>query len=93
VLRLYDAVVDNRVSIPSPLIDASQRAVADSLLAHDQSTLALGTSYRFNASTLLKAEWAHTRTGSVSSFIDAPAGRDSADTRLNVFSLSASFTY
>ena len=93
VLRRYEAVVDNRVSIPSPLIDASQRAVADSLLAHEQSTLALGTAYRLNAGTLLKAEWAHTRTGTVSSFIDAPAGSDSADRRLNVFSLSASFSF
>ncbi|KAB2926207.1 MAG: porin [Dechloromonas sp.] len=93
VLGRYDDVVANRVSLPNPLIDASQRAVADSLLAHDQSTLAIGTSYRLGANALLKAEWAHTRTGSVSSFIDAPAGGDSADKRLNIFSLSCSFTF
>ncbi|HEX6733366.1 MAG TPA: hypothetical protein VF096_01020 [Azonexus sp.] len=93
VLDLYDDVVSNRVSLPHPAIDASQRAVADTLLAHEQATVALGTAYRLSASMVLKAEWAHTRTDRVSSFIDAPAGDDSADQRLNVFSLSCSFTF
>lgn len=93
VLDRYDAVVSNRLSIPHPAIDASQRAVADLLLAHDQSTIALGTAYRLTPRTVLKAEWAQTRTDLVSSFIDAPAGGDSADQRINVFSLSCSFTF
>lgn len=93
VLDLYEAVADNRVSIPHPAIDASQRAVADALLAHDQATIALGTAYRLHTNVVLKAEWAHTRSDIVSSFIDAPAGDDSADKRLNVFSLSCSFTF
>jgi hypothetical protein len=93
VLKLYDDVTDNRVSIPNPLIDASQRAVGDMLLAHDQGTLAIGTSYRLGVNTLLKAEWSQTRTWRVSGFIDPPAGGDSANQRINVFSVSCSFTF
>lgn len=93
VLRLYDAVVSNQVSIPNPGIATSQRLVADSLLAHDQSTLAVGAAYRLTANSLLKAEWAQTRTGSVSSFVDAPAGGDSAHLRINVLSLSCSYSF
>lgn len=93
VLNLYDAVKDNRVSIPSPLIDASQRAVGDLLLAHDQGTLAIGTSYRLGNNSLLKAEWSQTRVWRVSSFVDPLPGGDSAGQRINVFSLSSSFSF
>lgn len=93
VLKLYDAVTDNHPSLPNPLIDASQRAVADLLLAHDQGTLALGTAYRLGSNTVLKAEWAQTRTWRVSGFVDPPAGKDSADLRINVFSLSWNVTF
>lgn len=93
VLKFYDAVKNNQVSIPNPLIDASQRAVGDLLLAHDQGTLAIGTSYRLASNSLLKAEWSQTRTWRVSGFVDPLAGGDSADKRINVFSLSYSISY
>jgi hypothetical protein len=93
VLKLYDAVIDNRLSVAFPPVDASQRAVADLLLAHDQGTLALGTSYRLSSNTLLKAEWAQTRTWRVSGFVDPLPGKDSADLRINVLSLSWNLTF
>jgi hypothetical protein len=43
--------------------------------------------------SLLKLEWAQTHTGTVSNFIDAPSGGDSEGKRLNVFSLSYSFSF
>jgi hypothetical protein len=70
-----------------------QHLNADILAPYDQWTWAIGTSYRVTTRSLLKAEWAQTRTGLVSSFIDAPFGADSADKRLNVFSLSYSFSF
>lgn len=91
VLRLYDDVKDNPVSIP--ILDASQRAVGDLLLAHDQGTLAIGTSYRLGTNGLLKAEWSQTRVWRVSGFVDPLPGGDSAGQRINVFSLSGSFSF
>jgi hypothetical protein len=94
VLQLYEKVENNRVSAPWPAaINTSQRFAADMLIAHDQSTWALGTSYRLNPSTLIKTELSQTRSGIVTSFIDAPSGSDSADKRINLFSLSCNFTF
>lgn len=93
VLKLYDSVMDNHLSVAIPVVDASQRAVADLLLAHDQGTLALGTSYRLGSNALLKAEWAQTRTWRVSGFVDPLPGKDSAGLRINVFSLSWNITF
>lgn len=75
------------------LPQTSQRFAADMLIAHEQSTWALGTSFALTPNSLIKAEWSHTRTGIVSSFIDAPAGSNSADQKINVFSLSYNFTF
>lgn len=94
VLRLYESVENTRVPPPWPgAINASQRFAADMLMAHDQSTFAVGSAFRVTARQTLKAEWALTRSGIVSSFIDAPAGGDSAIKRVNVFSLSYSFSF
>ncbi len=95
VLSLYDSVENNRVSSPPwpAVINTSQRFAADTLIAHEQSTWALGTSFALTPNSLIKAEWSHTRTGIVSSFIDAPAGSNSADQKINVFSLSYNFTF
>lgn len=93
VLRLYQAVENNRVSIPLPGMTESQHLAADYLIAHDQSTWALGTSYQLTPRSLLKSEWSQTRTGIVSSAIDAPSGGSSAQQRINVFSVSYSFTF
>ena len=95
-LELYKAINGNTVPLNFPragLINATQKLTADLLSAYDQSTVALGSSYRLTANSLLKAEWSHTRTGVVSSFIDAPPGGNSADQHINVFSLSYNFTF
>ncbi len=93
-LEKYKAINGNTVpALPAPyntdLINKSQKLAADIVVPYDQWTAAIGTSYRLTPSSLIKAEWAHTQSGIVSSFIDA----DSANQRLNVFSLSYSLTF
>lgn len=91
-LDLYRAIEANAGNFGQPLSNY-QKLNADIVSPYDQWTWAIGTSYRVTTRSLLKAEWAQTRTGVVSSFIDAPSGGDSADKRLNVFSLSYSFSF
>ena len=67
--------------------------MADIIVPYDQWTVALGSSYRLTPSALLKAEWSQVNTGVASSLVDAPSGGDSADKRINVFSLSYNFTF
>lgn len=88
----------NRARVPASvpnasLINAAQVAGADLRTALDQQSFALGTSYSLSPTSKLKAEWMHVRTGSVSSFVDAPSGEDSGGRQLNVFSLSYSFMF
>ena len=95
-LEQYKAINGNTVPLSFPQasrLNASQKLTADVLSPYDQSTVALGTSYRVAANSLIKAEWSHTRTGVVSSFVDAPFGGDSAEQHINVFSLSYNFTF
>lgn len=93
-LDLYQAIEasSKNPSLPAPLA-SFQTFNADLVSGYDQWTSALGTSYRLSPVSLLKAEYAHTRTGVVSSFVDAPTGGDSGNRRINVFSLSYSFTF
>nr|MBL8412515.1 hypothetical protein [Dechloromonas sp.] len=98
VLEHYKKINRNRVpSLPPPYnstrINQSQILAADILSPYDQWTGAIGTSYRLTPTSVLKAEWSHTDSGVVSSFIDAPRGSDSANRHINVFSLSYSFTF
>ena len=95
-LEQYKAINDNTVPPTFPRasqINATQKLAADVFSPYDQSTVALGSSYRLTANSLLKAEWSHTRTGVVSSFIDAPPGGNSADQSINVFSFSYNFIF
>jgi hypothetical protein len=95
-LGLYTAVNNNRVPDVIPgaaAINASQRTGADLNGAFDQYSLAIGTAYRLSPTSKLKAEWLHTQTGSVSSFVDPPADEDSGGRQVNVFSLSYNVTF
>ncbi|MBK5963499.1 hypothetical protein CCR95_05190 [Thiocystis minor] len=95
-LGLYRAVNRNRLpdAIPgAATVNASQRAAADLMGAHDQSAVALGVSYRLSPTSKLKAEWLHTQTGAVSGFVDAPAAEESGGRQINTFSLSYSLTF
>lgn len=74
-------------------LTASQRAMADGIVAYDQTTLALGFSYRLSPTQKIKAEWAHTRVGSMSSFVDAPAGSETGQRSINVISASYNFVF
>ncbi|PKO37327.1 MAG: hypothetical protein CVU33_13730 [Betaproteobacteria bacterium HGW-Betaproteobacteria-6] len=89
-LAKYQAINGNVV--PSPYI-ASQKFFADMIVPYDQSTVALGTTYRLTPTSLLKAEWSQANTGVASSLVDAPSGGDSSDKSINVFSLSYNFTF
>ena len=71
----------------------TQKFMADIIVPYDQSTLALGTTYRLTPSALLKAEWSQAETGVASSLVDAPSGGDSSSQRINVFSISYNFTF
>lgn len=96
LLDFYESMNGTRVpdSVPyASLINAAQRLGADQLLPYDQYTFAVGASYRVTPGSTLKAEWAQTRSGVASSFIDAPTGEDSGDRTVNVFSLSYNFTF
>jgi hypothetical protein len=56
------------------LINASQRAGADTVIAWDQHSWSLGTSYSFSANSILKAEYMRSHIGQMSSMVDAPPG-------------------
>jgi len=90
-LALYNAV--NQTVTPFPALNNVQKLTADIVLPYDQWTAAVGTSVRVTPRSLIKAEWAQTHTGEASSFVDAPSGGDSANKRINVFSLSYSFSF
>lgn len=89
---LYNRVNGNTVS-GSDLLNGSQRVGADAIMAYDQTTWAIGTSYRLNPTSKIKVEWARTRTGDMSSLIDAPPGGESGRKTLNVFSASYNVTF
>lgn len=93
-LDLYRAIEasSRNPALPGALRDY-QTFNADLVSAYDQWTAALGTSYRLSPASLLKAEYAHTSTGIVSSFVDAPTGSDSGGRHINVFSFSYNFTF
>lgn len=91
---LYNKVNSNTVpaAVVGPALaaqlNATQRAGADGVMGYDQSTLALGTSYRINPTSKIKAEWARTRSGDMSSLIDAAPGGESGKKVVNVVSFS-----
>ncbi len=95
-LSLYAAINSNQIPDVIPeaaAINASQRLGADLLSAYDQYSVAIGTSYSLSPTSKLKAEWLHTQTEVVSSFVDPPADEDSGGRQINVFSLSYSVTF
>ncbi len=91
VLDLYRKLKNTTVPelmLNSQLINLSQKAAAATILGYDQTTWAIGTSYQLTPTSKLKAEWAITQTGDVSSFIDPPINGDTGDKLINVFSFS-----
>lgn len=89
---LYRQFNDN-ANVVNPAYRSYQRLMADLLAVYDQSTVALGTSYWLNPRSVIKAEWSRVDTGAVSSFVDAPVGGESGNRRIDIFSLSYSFTF
>lgn len=94
--NIYDAVNHNRVPafIPHAAeINASQRAGADGILAYDQRSVSLGTSYSLTAKGKIKAEFQRAHIGLVSFMVDALPGGDVRNQNINVVSLSYSFEF
>ena len=94
--NFYTKVNDNTVPafIPGAAqINASQRAGADQIVAFDQSSWALGSSYSFSATSKLKAEYLRTHIGDVSKLVDAPPGGNVRNQSINVYSLSYSVVF
>lgn len=74
-------------------INAAQRAGADQIIAFDQHSWAVGTSFSLSAKSKLKAEYLKTRVGEVSHLVDAPPRSDIRDRSINVLSVSYSFVF
>ena len=95
-LQLYRAMKHNVVpeSIPgAALLNAAQYSAASLIESYDQITWAIGTSYRINSTSKLKAEWAITDIGDVSNFVDTPINEFSGNRLINVFSVSYSLVF
>lgn len=94
--RLYSDVNGNMLpatSAGAEVLNLTQRAGVDSLNVFDQRSVAVGTSYTLTPQQKLKVEWLHSRTGSASDFLDAPAGENNGHRAVDVLSLSYSFTF
>lgn len=91
-LDLYQRLNANGGAVPVPW-RAYQHMLADLVVPYDQSTVALGTSFWVTTKSVIKAEWSRIDTQIASSYVDAPAGSDSGNRHINVFSLSYSFTF
>ena len=83
----------NTVNAVAGPLNASKRLLADGLVAYDQYTIALGTSYRLTPTQKIKFEWARTHVGVVSSFVDAPSGGSVSNQNIDVLSLSYNFAF
>ncbi len=102
-LKSQFAPLDLHVSVASTVvpgfvpnaaqINAAQRIGADQVLAFDQRSLAIGTSYALSPTSRLKAELMHVRIGQVSSLVDAPPGSNIRNQGINVISLSYSVVF
>ena len=75
------------------LINASQRVGADGILAFDQRSVALGTSYSLSTTRKIKAEIIRTRIGQVSSLVDGPPGSNIRNQNIHAFSVSYNFVF
>jgi len=97
--NLYAAANGNVISSPylpptvNGALTASQRAAADGIAVYDQYTVAVGTSFKLSPAQKIKAEWARTHIGAVSSFVDAPAGGNVSNQNIDVMSLSYNFVF
>ncbi len=90
-MNMYNKVRNNVIPVIIPdseTLNATQQAGAASIPAYNQTTWAIGTLYSINSTNKLKAEWAITDTGNVSSFVDAPVNETSGNRLINVFSFS-----
>jgi hypothetical protein len=75
------------------LINASQRAGADGIIAYDQYSSSLGVSYAVSSTSKIKADWTRVHVGSTSSLVDRPAVGDVRGKDIDIVSLSYSFVF
>lgn len=89
----YASVNSTRVPAYVPqaqLINLLQRLGADGIETFDQTSVALGFSYRVSATSMVKAEWQRVRIGEVSALVNAPSGSDIRQQSLQLLSVSYS---
>ncbi|MBS4097838.1 MAG: hypothetical protein KGZ83_13485 [Sulfuricella sp.] len=88
----------NSSSVPAfipgaALVNASQRAGADGIIAYDQYSTSLGVSYAMSPTSKLKADWTRVHIGDVSSMVDTPANGGVRRQDINILSLSYNFVF
>ena len=95
-LDLRDNVNANTVPAFVPgaaQINASQRVGADTIVAYDQSSWAVGTSYALSATSMIKAEFLRAHVRRTSSMVDGPPGSNIRNQNINVLSMSYNFVF
>lgn len=93
---IYRAVNGNTVPAFFPgagLINVLQRAGSDGIVVYDQNSWSLGAAYALSPTSKIKVEWQRAHIGEVSSMLDAPAGGNSGNRNINVFSASYNFVF
>lgn len=94
VAESLDAVSVPGVVPQADLINLSQRAAADSIYNHDETSLAVGVSYALSAQSKLKGEWMRTRVGKRSSMVDSQRGQATFNHEdIDVYSLAYNFAF
>ena len=95
--QLYNGLNNTKLPATAPLstmLNASQRAAADGVVAYDQSSLTIGTSYALSPTSKLKGELMRVHIGAMSSLIDQPAGSNGISRQdFTVLSLSYNFVF
>ncbi len=92
----FAAVNNQRVPdfVPqAPLINLLQEVGADGILIFDQTSLALGFSYRVSPTSILKAELQRVRVGQASALVDPPRGVHIQHQSIRLLSVSYSMVF
>ncbi len=94
VAESLDAVNVPGVVPEADQINLSQRAAADSIYNHDETSLAVGVSYALSPQSKLKGEWMRTRVGKRSAMVEVQRGQATFNHGdIDVYSLSYNFAF
>lgn len=90
VLQLVDTM---NASSGIPMLDQLNHAAADRLLASNQYSWMIGTSFDINSSNRIKFEYMRTHVRNASSNVSAMPGQDFQNKNINMFSVVYNFVY